>query len=202
MEEFTPSTSSFAVGQRNVPSKLNDVQSDVVERIHVPLVEFSRVLGGGIVPGSMVLIGGDPGIGKSTLLLQVSALLAANGMVLYVSGEESAQQIKMRARRLGLAPDDLYLLTETNLHAIIDQINQLQPSVVIIDSIQTMYLDELRSAAGSVTQVRECAALLTRTAKTQTIPMFLVGHVTKAGSIAGPRVLEHIVDTVLYLEGE
>jgi len=202
IEESTSSSSSFAVGPRSTPSRLNDIQSDSVERIHVPLVEFSRVLGGGIVPGSMVLIGGDPGIGKSTLLLQVGALLAENGTVLYVSGEESAQQIKMRARRLGLAPDDLYLLTETNLHAIIDQINELQPKAVIVDSIQTTYLDEMRSAAGSVSQVRECAALLTRTAKTQTIPMFLVGHVTKAGSIAGPRVLEHIVDTVLYLEGD
>jgi len=187
----------------NAPRRLSEVQTDEFERLDVPLSEFARVLGGGIVPGSVVLVGGDPGIGKSTLLLQVSALLAQRGgKVLYVSGEESAQQIKMRARRLNLVPDELYLLTETNLHAVIEHIAQLQPSVVIVDSIQTMYLEELTSAAGSVSQVRECAALLTRTAKASGVPMFLVGHVTKAGAIAGPRVLEHIVDTVLYLEGD
>ncbi len=185
------------------PRRLNDIHADELERIAVPLGEFSRVLGGGIVPGSMVLIGGDPGIGKSTLLLQVSALLAQReGRVLYVSGEESAQQIKMRARRLDLFPDNLYLLTETNLHAIIEQIRQLGPTAVVIDSIQTVYLDELTSAAGSISQVRECASALTRMAKEQNIPVFLVGHMTKAGAIAGPRVLEHIVDTVLYLEGD
>jgi DNA repair protein RadA/Sms len=151
----------------------------------------------------LVLIGGDPGIGKSTLLLQVSALLAQQGgTVLYVSGEESAQQLKMRARRLELSLDDLYVLTETDLHAIIEHMRQLQPRAVIVDSIQTVYLDELTSAAGSVSQVRECAALLMRVAKGESIPIFLVGHVTKAGAIAGPRVLEHIVDTVLYLEGD
>jgi DNA repair protein RadA/Sms len=186
----------------NAPRKLSEVDGDEFGRIGLPLVEFARVLGGGIVPGSLVLIGGDPGIGKSTLLLQVSALLATGGKVLYVSGEESAQQIKMRAQRLGLLPDGIYVLTETNLHAIIDQLVQLQPLAVIVDSIQTVYLDELSSAAGSVSQVRECAALLMRTAKGQGVPIFLVGHVTKAGSIAGPRVLEHIVDTVLYLEGD
>jgi DNA repair protein RadA/Sms len=188
---------------RNPPRKLSEVRADELERIPVPLVEFSRVLGGGIVPGSLVLIGGDPGIGKSTLLLQVSALLAQNGgKVLYVSGEESAQQIKMRARRLGLAPEELYVLTETNIHAIIEHASQLRPTAVVVDSIQTVYLEELSSAAGSVSQVRECAALLMRTAKADNVPIFLVGHVTKAGSIAGPRVLEHIVDTVLYLEGD
>lgn len=188
---------------QNTPRRLNDIRADEIERIPVSLNEFSRVLGGGIVPGSMVLIGGDPGIGKSTMLLQVSALLTQNnGKVLYVSGEESAQQIKIRARRLNLSSDDLYLLTETNLHAIIEHIRQLAPTAVVVDSIQTVYLDELTSAAGSVSQVRECASVLTRTAKEQNIPVFLVGHVTKAGSIAGPRVLEHIVDTVLYLEGD
>ncbi len=196
-------SSSFAVTTRSAPRRLNDIRADELERIQIPLIEFSRVLGGGVVPGSMVLIGGDPGIGKSTLLLQVSALLAdQGGKMLYISGEESAQQIKMRAHRLNLSPDGLYLLTETNMHAIIEHIRQLDPTAAVIDSIQTVYLDELSSAAGSVSQVRECAALLTRMAKEQSIPIFLVGHVTKSGSIAGPRVLEHIVDTVLYLEGD
>lgn len=204
IEETRASTSTAHTPvATSTPRRLNDIQADELERISLPLDEFSRVLGGGIVPGSMVLIGGDPGIGKSTLLLQVSALLAGcGGQVLYVSGEESAQQIKMRARRLGLSPDNLYLLTETNLHAIIEQIRQLAPTAVVVDSIQTVYLDELTSAPGSVSQVRECASALTRTAKEQNIPIFLVGHVTKAGAIAGPRVLEHIVDTVLYLEGD
>ena len=197
------SPSSVSGAQSNPPRRLVEVQADEVERIDVPLIEFSRVLGGGIVPGSLVLVGGDPGIGKSTLLLQVSALLADRGStVLYVSGEESAQQIKMRARRLGLTPEALYVLTETNLLAIIDHMRQLQPLVMVVDSIQTVYLEELSSAAGSVSQVRECAAMLMRTAKAEGVSIFLVGHVTKAGAIAGPRVLEHIVDTVLYMEGD
>ena len=194
---------SSSTGLRSTPRRLAEVEANEVARIGIPITEFSRVLGGGIVPGSLVLIGGDPGIGKSTLLLQVSSLLAdQGGKVLYVSGEESAQQIKMRAHRLALAPDGLYVLTETNLHTIIEHMRQMQPIVVIVDSIQTVYLDELTSAAGSVSQVRESAALLMRTAKADNVPIFLVGHVTKSGSIAGPRVLEHIVDTVLYLEGD
>ena len=160
-------------------------------------------MGGGIVPGSVVLIGGDPGIGKSTLLLQISALLAANGKAtLYVSGEESVQQIKMRAHRLNIAEEQLYVIAETNLNQILDQIERLGPQLVIVDSIQAVYLDELESSAGSIGQVRECATALLRMAKSQGIPVFLVGHVTKEGAIAGPRVLEHMVDTVLYLEGE
>jgi DNA repair protein RadA/Sms len=203
VEDRAPSPSSALTGLSNSPRRLTDVDADELDRIDVPVAEFSRVLGGGIVPGSLVLIGGDPGIGKSTLLLQVSALLAQRGgKVLYVSGEESAQQIKMRARRLALLPDDLYVLTETNLHDIIGHMDQLQPTAAVIDSIQTVYLDELTSAAGSVSQVRECAAMLMRVAKGRGVPIFLVGHVTKAGAIAGPRVLEHIVDTVLYLEGD
>lgn len=155
------------------------------------------------MPGSVILIGGDPGIGKSTLLLQVSAMLAAEGRTtLYVSGEESAQQIKMRADRLGIAADKLLILSETNLSQILGQIESVEPELVVVDSIQSVYLDELESSAGSIGQVRECAASLLRLAKSRHIPMFIVGHVTKEGAIAGPRVLEHMVDTVLYLEGE
>lgn len=167
------------------------------------MAEFSRVLGGGVVPGSMILIGGDPGIGKSTLLLQVSAQMATNRRpVLYVSGEESPQQIRMRADRLGLSADDLYLLAETNLDQVIEHVYSLNPHAVIIDSIQTMYTEDLDSTAGSITQVRECASRLMALAKSEGVPVFVVGHVTKEGNIAGPRVLEHIVDAVLYLEGE
>lgn len=185
------------------PRPLREVSADRVQRISLGIQELDRVLGGGLVPGSLVLIGGDPGIGKSTLLLQASAAVAAGGgPVFYVSGEESAQQIKLRADRLGLASDGLYVLSETNVHAIAGHIEQHQPRLVVVDSIQTMYLDELDSAAGSVSQVRESAARLMQVAKGQNIPIFLIGHVTKAGAIAGPRVLEHIVDTVLYLEGD
>jgi DNA repair protein RadA/Sms len=188
---------------RNQPRLLRDVTADGFTRISLTMGELDRVLGGGLVPGSLVLIGGDPGIGKSTLLLQASAVLAAaGGPVLYVSGEESAQQIKLRAARIGLDGDGLYVLTETNVEAILDHILQLQPRLVVVDSIQTVYLDELDSAAGSVSQVRESAARLMQVAKGQNIPVFLIGHVTKTGMLAGPRVLEHIVDTVLYLEGD
>jgi DNA repair protein RadA/Sms len=185
------------------PQLLRDVVADGFERFSLAMGELDRVLGGGLVPGSLVLIGGDPGIGKSTLLLQASAALAtADRPVLYVSGEESAQQIKLRAARLGLSGDGLYVLTETNVDAILGHIEQLKPRLVVVDSIQTVYLDELDSAAGSVSQVRESAARLMQAAKGRSIPVFLIGHVTKAGAIAGPRVLEHIVDTVLYLEGD
>ena len=188
---------------RSKPQRLSEVTTDGLQRVPLPMPEFSRVLGGGIVPGSLVLIGGDPGIGKSTLLLQVSALLTETlGKMLYVSGEESVHQIKMRAQRLGIASDQLYLLTETNLNTILEHIEELAPEAVVIDSIQTVYLDELGSTAGSISQVRECAARLMQLAKGEGIPIFLVGHVTKAGAIAGPKVLEHIVDTVLYLEGD
>lgn len=194
--------SDGGTGARPVP--ITQVQSNEAGRIQVPGEEFNRVLGGGIVPGSLILIGGEPGIGKSTLLSQVSGDLALYGEkpVLYISGEESPQQIKLRASRLGINPSNLYLLAETNLEAVLAQIEGLQPGLVIVDSIQTVYLPDLTSAAGSVSQVRECTSRLTQLAKGRSIPMFLVGHVTKEGAIAGPRVLEHMVDVVLYLEGD
>lgn len=185
------------------PVPLNRLAAGRLDRIILPISEINRVLGGGIVPGSVVLVGGDPGIGKSTLLLQVSASVAESvGPVLYVSGEESPEQIRLRAERLGITGERLFVLGETNLDLILTHIANLRPSLVVVDSIQTMYLESVNSAAGSITQVRESAMALMRSAKTSGIPIFLVGHVTKEGSIAGPRVLEHIVDTVLYLEGE
>jgi DNA repair protein RadA/Sms len=188
---------------RAAPQRLTEVSNDVGQRLFVPVEEFNRVLGGGIVPGSIILIGGEPGIGKSTIMLEISNLLAEQiGVVLYVSGEESARQIKMRADRLGLASEDLYLLTETNLGSIFEHVNQLSPTILIVDSIQTTYSEESESSPGSVSQVRECASRLQALAKNTGLSVFLVGHVTKDGSIAGPRVLEHIVDTVLYLEGD
>jgi DNA repair protein RadA/Sms len=190
-------------GERSAPVALPQIEADTFKRVPIKITEFGRVLGGGIVPGSLVLIGGDPGIGKSTLLIQVAADVAdSGGPVLYVSGEESPQQIKMRAGRLGIAGPSLYVLSETNLSAVLEQVDALKPRLVIVDSIQTVYVDELESAAGSVGQLRECAVRLMHAAKGSHIPIFLIGHVTKEGAIAGPRVLEHIVDTVLYLEGE
>jgi DNA repair protein RadA/Sms len=201
-----PAVSSARLGRSAASvafQPLAAVRSDTFHRIVAPVAEFNRVLGGGIVPGSLVLIGGDPGIGKSTLLLTVSAGLAeSHGPILYVSGEESAEQIKLRADRLALRGEQLYVLTETNLERVLDQIDRAAPTLVVVDSIQTMYLEELTSAAGSVGQLRECAVRLQRLAKARNLPIFLVGHVTKEGAIAGPRVLEHIVDVVLYLEGE
>jgi DNA repair protein RadA/Sms len=185
------------------PQSLPTISADGFQRIAVPMGELNRVLGGGIVPGSVVLISGDPGIGKSTLLLQVSSLLVRQGgPVLYVSGEESAQQIKMRADRLGISDDQLYVLSEINLEQIVSHIERLNPHLAVVDSIQSVYTEELTSAAGGVSQVKGCAATLLRLAKASGVPIFIVGHVTKAGAIAGPRVLEHIVDTVLYLEGD
>ncbi|MGH2538823.1 MAG: DNA repair protein RadA [Candidatus Promineifilaceae bacterium] len=190
-------------GSRSRPQRLADVASDGIARLPVAVGEFARVLGGGIVPGSLVLVGGDPGIGKSTLLLEISAQVANSaGAVLYVSGEESSRQIKMRAERMGVRADDLYLVTEINLEAMLGHLEELRPVMVIVDSIQTTYSGEVQSSAGSVSQVRECAARLQELAKNTGLTVFLVGHVTKEGSIAGPRVLEHIVDTVLYLEGD
>jgi DNA repair protein RadA/Sms len=193
----------IAAAPRSNPQRLSDVSLDSGERYPVPIEELARVLGGGLVPGSVVLVGGDPGIGKSTLLLQVAVLLDnIAGPVLYVSGEESERQIKMRAERLGLNSGNLYLITETELGAIFAHIDEVKPRLVIVDSIQTTYIEGKASAAGSVSQVRECASQLRELAKTSGIAVFMVGHVTKEGIIAGPRVLEHIVDTVLYLEGD
>ena len=191
-----------SLAQTSQLQKLAEVEASDVTRQSTEIHEFDRVLGGGIVAGGVVLIGGDPGIGKSTLLLQTVCNLAKHQRVLYVSGEESAQQIALRAKRLGLDASTVDLLAEISLDKIVQIIRQHQPSLVIIDSIQTVYSEALQSAPGSVAQVRECSAQLTRLAKQQGISMILVGHVTKEGSLAGPRVLEHIVDTVLYFEGD
>ncbi|MBA3875162.1 MAG: DNA repair protein RadA, partial [Anaerolineae bacterium] len=188
---------------RTAPQRLSEISPDVGDRLFVPVEEFNRVLGGGIVPGSIILLGGEPGIGKSSLLLQVCGLIAENvGTVLYVSGEESARQIKMRADRFKVTSEDLFLFSETNLAHIFEYVQQINPTVLVIDSIQTVYTDESESSPGSVSQVRECASRLQHLAKSSGISVFLIGHVTKEGSIAGPRMLEHIVDTVLYLEGD
>jgi DNA repair protein RadA/Sms len=181
---------------------LGDLQAREMPRIASGIDEFDRVLGGGFVEGGVVLIGGDPGIGKSTLLLQSLAALSANAAVLYVSGEESAAQVALRARRLGVNAARVRLLSEISLERIIATVGTEKPSVLVIDSIQTLYSEQLQSAPGSVAQVRECAAQLTRLAKQSGLTLIMIGHVTKDGSLAGPRVLEHMVDTVLYFEGE
>ncbi len=203
-EELVSRTApAVANGAPSKPVKISQVARDVEQRLSCGLSELDRVLGGGLVSGSMILIGGDPGIGKSTLLLQASAHLADTaGAVLYVSAEESTQQIKLRALRMGIGGEDLFLFAETNLERILTQIQQLRPRGVVIDSIQTVYTSAIESAPGSVSQVRESAGRLMVTAKGSGIPIFIVGHVTKDGSLAGPRVLEHLVDTVLYFEGD
>ena len=185
------------------PSPITEVGSGLEERIPTGIGEFDRVLGGGIVGGSAILIGGEPGIGKSTILLQAVTALAESGKkVLYVSGEESTKQIKLRAERLGGASDDLYLWSETSLEKIVDTIKSLKPDILVIDSIQTLYSSAIESAPGSVSQVRDASGRLVNVSKGMDIPVFIVGHVTKDGSIAGPKVVEHMVDTVLYFEGE
>jgi DNA repair protein RadA/Sms len=190
-------------GTRPVPQPLPDIRADDIARIPLAIGEMSRVLGGGVMPGGGVLISGDPGIGKSTLLMQMAAAVAQSGRsVLYVSGEESAYQVKRRAERLDGVHPNLFLLADVDLHNILARIESMKPGLVIVDSIQAVYLDDLSSSAGSVTQVRECTSHLLRLAKESNTPLFLVGHVTKEGNIAGPRVLEHMVDTVLYLEGD
>jgi DNA repair protein RadA/Sms len=204
------SSSGRGLSTRSQPLRLDEIQGDVEERLFLPIGEFARVLGGGIVPGSIVLVGGDPGIGKSTLTLQMAMEMAKTMRVLYVSGEESERQIKMRALRLlredenqpVQTPDGLYLVTETNLDLILEHVSAVQPGLLIVDSIQTVYIPTLNSVAGSVSQVRECSSRLRELAKNSGPAVFVIGHVTKEGVIAGPRVLEHIVDTVLYLEGD
>jgi DNA repair protein RadA/Sms len=182
------------------PQLIQDVIKELEERITTSDSEFNRVLGGGIVPGSIVLLGGDPGIGKSTLLLQLA--ITETLKVLYVSGEESDRQIRMRADRLGLKNETCYLLTETNLEQILLQAKELKPELIVIDSIQTLFSSTIESSPGSISQVRECTAHLLRFAKQTAIPVFLIGHITKDGSIAGPKVLEHMVDAVLQFEGD
>jgi DNA repair protein RadA/Sms len=185
------------------PVAYHSIESQDDTRAPSGVTEFDRVLGGGIVPGSLILIGGDPGIGKSTLLLQVADSMSASGTtVLYISGEESERQIKLRGERLGIEALNLYLLPETNLENIFHEIERMNPGAIIVDSIQTVYSSAIESAPGSVSQVREVAGQFLLLAKNRTIPVFLIGHVTKEGNIAGPKALEHIVDTVLYFEGE
>ena len=193
---------SKSTSERSLPQKLSEISEADEQRITTGSKELNRVLGGGIVRGSMVLVGGDPGIGKSTLLLQICHSAKTAGSILYVTGEESAQQVKMRAARLEVNNENLQLLAETNLDEIIFHASNLKPDIMIIDSIQTMYRAEVASAPGSVAQVREATHFLMRLAKENAISVFIVGHVTKEGSIAGPRVLEHMVDCVLYFEGD
>ncbi len=185
------------------PVRLHEVDTSASGRIILTIDEFNRVLGGGIVPGSVVLIGGDPGVGKSTLILQAASDLSARGTaVLYVSAEESAQQVRLRADRMGVNGDDLFIHAETDLDSILAAADELRPGLVIVDSIQTIHAADLESAPGTVSQVRACASKLANWAKPTNIPVFLIGHVTKEGTVAGPRVLEHMVDAVLYLEGD
>lgn len=184
------------------PLRISEIDTSAEVRYRTGLSEFDRVLGGGLVKGSVNLLSGDPGIGKSTLLLQICEYLGKEHSILYVSGEESIRQLKLRAQRLGVESDNLYIISQTDVETIVQTIMVQKPDIVIIDSIQTMNLAQVNSSSGSVTQVRECTAALMRAAKSEEVPMFLVGHVNKDGAIAGPKVLEHIVDAVLYFEGE
>ena len=207
IEESITSTNRYAnkfegIAQSSTLQKISSITAADIARQPTGISEFDRVLGGGLVEGGVVLIGGDPGIGKSTLLLQVLCHLGKTSQAIYVSGEESPQQIAMRAKRLGLDASEVELLAEINLEKILATLQTHKPNIAVIDSIQTVYSEALQSAPGSVAQVRECSAQLTRIAKQLGITVILVGHVTKEGSLAGPRVLEHIVDTVLYFEGD
>ena len=206
VEEFETKKSD-AKSQRGISKgiieKINNITSTKKERISTGSMEMDRVLGGGIIKSSLILVGGDPGIGKSTLLLQVADHAAKQNLkVLYVSGEESGEQIKIRADRLGIGDGELYVLAETNIDIIIEYVDKEEPDLLVLDSIQTIYSPDVSSAPGSVTQVREVTSMVMRMTKTRNMASFIVGHVTKSGAIAGPRVLEHMVDTVLYFEGE
>ncbi len=203
IEERAPERDILGFESEAVPTPVTEIVAEEKGRFQIGISEFDRVLGGGIVFGSVILVGGDPGIGKSTLLLQVMHCLASKGKkVLYISGEESLQQSKMRADRLGVSSEHLFVVSETSLEKILQDIQALRPSTVVVDSIQTIYSSELPSTPGSITQVREASSRLLYLAKHLSIPIFLIGHVTKEGFIAGPKVLEHMVDTVLYIEGE
>jgi len=203
IEEKVPERDLLGFERGAVPTPITEIAAEERGRLQIGIGEFDRVLGGGIVYGSMILVGGDPGIGKSTLLLQAMSQLASKGKkVLYISGEESLQQTKMRADRLGISSDHLFVVSETALEKILQDIQTLNPSTAVIDSIQTIYSSELPSSPGTISQVRETSSRLLYLAKYLSIPIFLVGHVTKEGFIAGPKVLEHMVDTVLYFEGE
>jgi len=192
-----------SIHTKEKPKSIIHINNEQEPRIETTMGELNRVLGGGVVPGSLILVGGDPGIGKSTLLLQTSHSLASKGLkVLYISGEESVRQTRMRADRLGALVESLFVLCETNMEHINEAIESLEPDFLVIDSIQTVYDPNVQSAPGSVSQVRECTAHFMRTAKIKGIATVLVGHVTKEGAIAGPRLLEHMVDSVLYFEGE
>lgn len=206
-EEFREAVSKKAAGtaaSHNIshPVPINEISSSEEERYHTGLSELDRVLGGGIVKGSLILISGDPGIGKSTILLQICEYLGKSLRILYVSGEESGRQIKLRASRLGVSSENLYIMTETDIQCVVEQIRSDKPDLVMIDSIQTMNYTDLSSSPGSVTQVRECTNAVMRASKSLDIPAIIVGHVNKDGAIAGPKVLEHIVDAVLYFEGD
>lgn len=193
---------SAPVGASRIPQKLCDIHSDDEIRFSTGMGELDRVLGGGAVAGSLVLVGGAPGIGKSTLLLQICKSLCAGRKVLYVSGEESERQLKMRAQRIGTQPDELYILSETRLSDILEATDSLQPDILIVDSVQTLYREENESAPGSVSQVKDCTMALMQLSKSEGITVFVVGHINKDGAIAGPKVLEHMVDCVLYFEGD
>ena len=189
--------------EKAVPASFSEISLEKEERMQTHIEELNRVLGGGLVPGSLTLVGGDPGIGKSTLLLQVCREMSADGhKVLYISGEESLKQIKLRANRIGEFSDNMRLLCETNLEIVEETLEREKPEIVVVDSIQTMYQEDVSSAPGSVSQVREATGVFMRLAKGFNISILIVGHVTKEGTVAGPRVLEHMVDTVLYFEGD
>ena len=202
IEKNIPSVVAFSSSTRNSkPHAIHTIENQETQRIDLRDNELNRVLGGGLVPGSLILFGGEPGIGKSTLLLQM-AITDLNQKVLYVSGEESEQQIKMRGERIGLKNHNCFILTETNIQHIFTQAEEVQPEILIIDSIQTLYSSQIESSPGSISQVRECTAQLLRYAKQTGVPVFLIGHITKEGSLAGPKVLEHMVDAVLQFEGD